>query len=80
MHNPCGDARGPWSDRAATITLSGSSHEPSPKFTEVLITGMNLFVFGTFLAWRLLGPGRPQRQEKPEPMASEETEITHWDL
>jgi hypothetical protein len=49
-----------------------------PEFTEALIIGMNLFVFGTFLAWRLLGPGRPQRQGKPEPMASEET--THWDL
>jgi hypothetical protein len=49
------------------------------EFTEPLVIGMNLFVFGTFLAWRLLGPGRPQRQENPEPMASEESQ-THWDL
>jgi hypothetical protein len=50
------------------------------EFMGVLIIGMNLFVFGTFLAWRLLGPGPPPRQEKPEPMASEEPQTTHWDL
>jgi hypothetical protein len=46
-------------------------------FTVALIIGMNLFVLGTFLAWRLMGPGRPQRQEKAEPMASEESQATH---
>jgi hypothetical protein len=46
------------------------------EFAEALIIGMNLFVFGTFLAWRLLGPGR-HRQEKPEPMAGDETQTTH---
>jgi hypothetical protein len=47
------------------------------EFTEALIIGMNLFVFGTFLMWRLLGPGRSQRQAKTEPMASDETQSTH---
>jgi hypothetical protein len=47
------------------------------EFTEALIIGMNLFVFGTFLAWRFLGPKRTQRQAKSEPMSSEETPTTH---
>jgi hypothetical protein len=35
------------------------------EFTEALIIGMNLFVFGTFLAWRFLGPKRSQRPAAP---------------
>lgn len=45
--------------------------------TEALIIGMTLFVFGTFLAWRFLGPGRAQRHPKVEPAPSEETQTTH---
>lgn len=45
--------------------------------TEALIIGMNVFVFGTFLAWRLLGPGRTPQQAKPDPNPSEETPATH---
>jgi hypothetical protein len=46
------------------------------EFTEALIIGMNLFVFGTFLAWRFLGPKRAQRQQKTDPVG-EQTQTTH---
>ncbi len=29
------------------------------QFVEFLIVGLNLFLLIAFLAWRLLGPGRP---------------------
>jgi hypothetical protein len=29
------------------------------QFVEFLIIGMNLFLLFTFLAWRFLGPGKP---------------------
>jgi hypothetical protein len=46
------------------------------EFTEALIIGMNLFVFGTLLVWRFLGPKRAQRQAKPEAIAGEGTQTT----
>jgi hypothetical protein len=46
------------------------------EFAEALIIGVNLLVFGTFLTWRFLGPGR-QRQAKPQPTAGDETQTIH---
>jgi hypothetical protein len=30
------------------------------RFTELLIVGLNLTLLLTFLAWRFVGPGRPE--------------------
>jgi hypothetical protein len=43
------------------------------EFTEALIIGMNLFVFGTFLAWRFLGPKRSPRPASPAVSARSQT-------
>ena len=34
------------------------------RFVEFLIVGMNLFLFVAFLAWRFLGPGRPNYAQR----------------
>ena len=43
------------------------------QFVEFLIVGLNLFLLIAFLAWRLLGPGRPNYAQPSSMLAPKRT-------